>query len=76
MPALHVLQKAKSVSVAFAVVETGNYPKNLCLPKNAGAIVVTLGTFISHAYVPLKISVCTKKSSTSTRLIAPGTTGY
>ena len=76
MPAMHVVKTGKSVSDAFAVVETGNYTTSTCLPKNARAIVVTMGNFVHHAYVPLKISVCTKKASTSTRLIAAGTTGY
>ena len=76
MPAMHVVKTGTSVSDAFAVVETGNFTPSACRPKNAGAIVVTLGNFVHDAYVTLKISVCTKRSSTSTRLIAPGTTGY
>jgi hypothetical protein len=76
MPAMHVVKTGKSVSDAFAVVETGNFTSSTCLPKNAGAIIVTMGNFVHRAYLPLEISVCTKKASTRTRLIAPGTTGY
>ena len=57
------------------VTETGNYTPSTCVAKTAGAIVVTLGNFVSHHYVPLKISVCTATTSTHTQLIVAGTTG-
>jgi hypothetical protein len=76
MPVMHVVATGKSVSDAFGVVESGNYTPSACRPKNAGAVVVSMGDFVLHAYLPLKISVCTIKASTTTRLIAAGTTGY
>jgi Protein of unknown function (DUF4232) len=75
MPALHVVTKGHSVSAAIGVVDTGNYSSSTCRPKTARAIVVNLGTFVSHHYLPLTISVCTKISSVTTRLVSAGTTG-
>ena len=76
MPARQTLKPTHSLSDAFGVTESGNYTKSKCLPKNAGAIIVTLGNFVGHAYVPLKISVCTQRTSITTKLMVPGTTGY
>jgi len=76
MPVIHVVKKGQSVSDAFAVVETGNYTASTCKPRTAGAIEVFLGNFVRRTYVNLTISVCTARASTSTRLLAPGTTGY
>jgi hypothetical protein len=75
MPVRHVVKTGHAVSDAYGVTESGNYTKSACLPKNAGAIVVSMGTFVNQVYVALKISVCTKLASTTTRLIVPGTTG-
>ena len=76
MPAMHVLMTRKSVSAAFAVTESGNYSAGACRAKNAGGIIVTMDSFVTRAYLPLRISVCTKKSNTSTRLITFGTAGF
>jgi hypothetical protein len=75
MPALHVVTKGHSVSVAIGVGDTLNYPTSACRPKTAHAIVINLGSFVSRHYLPLTISVCTKLSSVTTRLVTPGTTG-
>ena len=65
-----------AVSDAYGVGESGNYTPSACLPKNAGGIVVAMGTFVNQVYVPLKISVCTQRTSITTKLMVPGTTGY
>ena len=75
MPARHVVKTGRAVSDAFGVTESGNYTTSACRPKNAGAIVVSLTTFVNSTFVPLKISVCTKLVSTTTKLIVQGTTG-
>jgi Domain of unknown function (DUF4232) len=75
MPARHVLYQGHSVSVAFGVVDTGNYPPTTCVARRAAGVVVSLGTFVRPTYVPLSIKVCTRRVSTTTRLIAPGASG-
>ncbi|HEY5121251.1 MAG TPA: DUF4232 domain-containing protein [Acidimicrobiales bacterium] len=75
MPVRRVVKTGHAVSDAYGVSESGNYTPSACLPKNANAIVVSMGTFVNQVYVPLKISVCTKLASTTTRLIVLGTTG-
>ncbi|NNN08190.1 MAG: DUF4232 domain-containing protein [Acidimicrobiaceae bacterium] len=75
MPVRHVIAQGHSVSVAFGVTETGNYSARTCRAKNAGAVVVSLAPFVSPTYVALKISVCTKIASTTTRLLTPGISG-
>lgn len=75
MPVRHVLAARHQVSAGIGVTESGNYPVGMCEPKNAGAIVVSLGTFLPPTSLTLKISVCTKLSSVSTRLIVNGNTG-
>lgn len=75
MPARHVVKTGGAVSDAFGVTESGNYTPSACRPKNAGAIVVSLTNFVNSTYVPLKISVCAKLASTTTKLIVQGTTG-
>jgi len=75
MPVRHVLAAHHQVSAGMGVAESGNYPVGLCEPENAGAIVVSLGTFLPPTNLTLKISVCTKVSSVSTRLIVSGNTG-
>ena len=76
MPVRHVVAKGKSLRDAVGVTETGNYPPSTCRARNATGVVVSLGGFLTGVYVPLKISVCTRLASTTTRLIAAGTTGY
>jgi hypothetical protein len=75
MPAMHALAHGQSVSVAFGVVDTGNYSASTCGPRRARGVVVTLGAFVRPTYVSLPITVCTKLASTTTRLVSPGVTG-
>jgi hypothetical protein len=76
MPAMHLLVKGRSVSVAFGVTETGNYTRSTCVPRAADGVVVSVGSFLHSRYVHLPIDVCTKRTSISTKLITAGTTGY
>ncbi len=76
MPVRHVLAKGRSVSVAFGVVDTGNYPPSTCVARSASGVIVTLGSFVHSRYLHLPITVCTKRSSTTTRLLVAGVTGY
>ncbi len=75
MPARHTLATKHAVSDAFGVTESGNYTPSACRARNAGGVVVSLGGFIKPTYLALRISVCTKIASSSTRLITSGTTG-
>jgi hypothetical protein len=75
MPARHVIAKGQSVSVTFGVIEAGNYPPSTCAVRSAKGVVVTLSTFVTPRYVQLPISVCTKRTSITTRLITSGVTG-
>ena len=75
MPVRHVVAHGRSLSDAVGVTETGNYTPSTCRPRNTSGIVVSLGGFIRHAYLPLKVSVCTRLASTTTRLLVPGKTG-
>lgn len=75
MPARHVLAHGQSVSVGFGVSETGNYSRTACMPKLAHGVRVSLSPFVKPTYLALVISVCTRESSTSTRLLASGKTG-
>ncbi|HVA69697.1 MAG TPA: DUF4232 domain-containing protein [Acidimicrobiales bacterium] len=75
MPALHTLAEGQSVSVAFGVVDTGNIAPSRCGARKGRGVVVTLGTFVRPTYLNLPITVCTKRASTTTRLISPGVTG-
>ena len=69
------MAKGQSVSVAFGVTETGNYAPSTCIMRSASGVVVTLGTFVSSRYVQLPITMCTKRTSITTRLITAGVTG-
>jgi len=75
MPVRHVIAKGQSVSVAFGVVETGNYTPSTCVARSANGVVITLGDFVHSRYVHLAIIVCTKRTSITTRLITAGVTG-
>ena len=75
MPVRHVIAKGQSVSVAFGVIETGNYTPSTCVAHSASGVVVTLGSFVSSRFVHLPISLCTKRDSITTRLITAGVTG-
>ncbi|MHB1209168.1 MAG: DUF4232 domain-containing protein [Acidimicrobiales bacterium] len=75
MPARHVVTNGHSVSVAYGLTQTANYPASACVARAVNGVVVSLGTFVKPTYLRLPISVCTKRASTSTRLIVAGTTG-
>lgn len=75
MPARHVLARGQSVSIAMGVANTANFPAARCAPQHAGGVVVSLGDFVHSRFVRLSISVCTRTSSVTTRLLVPGTTG-
>lgn len=75
MPVRHVLSRGTSVSVAYGVMEAGNYPPATCKARTASGVVVSLAPFVRPTYVKLPISVCTLRVSTKSRLIAPGRTG-
>ena len=72
----HVVLKGRSVSVAFGVEDTGNFPSSNCVARRADGVMVSLSSFVHPTYVRLAISVCTKLASTTTKLIAAGTKGY
>jgi hypothetical protein len=76
MPARHVLAKGHSVSGAFGVVDTGVFSPRSCAAKISTGIVVSLGSFVPSRYLRLAISVCTKRTSLTTRLIVSGVNGY
>ncbi len=76
MAVRQVVKTGHTVSDNYGVIESGNYTPSTCVSKNASAVVVTLGRFVNHAYLPLKISVCTKIASTTTTLIVQGSQGY
>jgi hypothetical protein len=75
MPARHVIAKGQAVSVAVGVIDAGNYTPSTCVMRSANGVEVTLGTFVSSRFVHLPITVCTKRSSVTTRLITAGVTG-
>ncbi|MGD0053822.1 MAG: DUF4232 domain-containing protein [Acidimicrobiales bacterium] len=75
MPASHTLKTGQSVSVAFGVIETGNYTPSTCVAKAARGAVVSMGSFLHNRYVHLNMLVCTKRASTTTHLITAGVTG-
>jgi hypothetical protein len=76
MPVRHLLAKGRSVSVAFGVVDTGNFTPSTCVARSANGVIVTLDSFVRPTYVHLPIAVCTKRSSTTTKLIVAGVNGY
>jgi len=73
--AQHSVTKGHSVSSAFGVVDTGNFPPSTCVAAKASGILVSLGNFVHSTYVALAITVCTKRASTTTRLITAGVSG-
>lgn len=75
MPVRHVVKTGRSVSAAVGFTETGNYPSASCVAKKVSGVLVTLGSFVSRRYVALSDTVCTKRSSVSTRLLVAGVTG-
>jgi hypothetical protein len=75
MAVRHVVAKGHSVSVAFGVVETGNFTASTCVARNAAGVIVSLGRFVHATFVQLPITVCTMRASTTTRLIVPGING-
>jgi hypothetical protein len=75
MPVRHVVKPTKTVSAAYGVTASANFTKSACVPRVAGAIVVSMGNFVPRDYLRLRISVCTKLASTHTQLIVAGSTG-
>jgi hypothetical protein len=75
MAALHTLQRGQSVSTAFGVADTGNYVATSCHAVRASGVTVTMGTFFRESYIALPITVCTKFSTTTTRLVSAGRNG-
>ena len=75
MPARHELRHGAAVSAAFGVAESGNFPVATCRPRNASGVRVTLAPFIHPTYLALRISVCTRRTSTYTQLLVAGRTG-
>jgi len=75
MPVRFTLTKGQSVSSAYGVGVTSNWTPAFCKARSVPGVLVTLGTFVSRRYVALPISVCTRGSSTSTRLLVRGTQG-
>lgn len=75
MPLRHVINYGQSVSVAFGVVDTGNYPSASCGARRAVGINVSLASFVPSTYRPLSITVCTRCASTTTRLLSSGAKG-
>ncbi len=75
MPLRHVINYGQSVSVAYGVVDTGNYPSASCAARRAKGINVSLAPFVPTTYRPLSIMVCTRRASTTTRLLSPGAKG-
>ncbi len=75
MPARHLLGHGAAVSVGYGVAESGNYPAATCRARNASGVLVTLAPFIRPTYLALRISVCTRLSSTHTQLLVVGRTG-
>ncbi len=75
MPARHVLGRGASVAVAWGVSEVGNYPPARCHAARAWGVVISLRPFLAPRRVRLVNAVCTRQSSTTTRLVTPGVTG-
>jgi len=71
----HTLAKGHSVSSAYGVVATGNFSAKTCVAQKVSGVLVKLGSIVPSTYVSLPITVCSKRSSTTTRLIATGVTG-
>jgi hypothetical protein len=75
MPAIHTLKSGRSVAADVGFGENSNYPVARCKPKRVSGVLVTLGSFVSRRFVALGQSVCTLRSSVTTRLVTPGVTG-
>ena len=75
MPQRHVISYGQSVSVAFGVVDAGNYPSVSCGARRAIGVSVSLAPFVPSTYRALSITVCTRRASTTTQLLAPGAKG-
>lgn len=75
MAVRQVIAKGASVNVAFGIVDTGNYSASSCAARRANGVKVSLGGFFANRFVALPFSVCTKITSTTTRLLSPGSRG-
>ena len=75
MAARQLIAKGASVSVAFGIVDTGNYSSSTCVARRANGVKVSLGGFFANRFVGFPFTVCTKITSTTTRLLAKGSLG-
>jgi hypothetical protein len=71
MGVLHILQKGQSASAAIGFVETGNYTPSTCRPSTIIFIATSLGAVTNRRVATGPLSVCTKISSVTTRLLGP-----
>ena len=76
MPVRQVIARGHAVSDALGVVDTGNFSPSACVARTANGVVVSLGSFVHATFLHLPITVCTKRSSVTTRLLVPGVNGY
>jgi hypothetical protein len=71
MGVMHTLKKGQSTSAAIGFVETGNYTPSTCRPNTIIFLSVSLGAVTNRRVSTGPLSVCTKISSVTTRLLGP-----
>ena len=71
MGVLHILKKGQSASAAIGFIETGNYTPATCRPNTIIFIATSLGAVTNRRVSTGPLSVCTKISSVTTRLLGP-----
>jgi hypothetical protein len=71
MGVLHILKKGQSTSAAIGFIETGNYTPATCRPNTIIFIATSLGAVTNRRVATGPLSVCTKISSVTTRLLGP-----
>ncbi len=69
MGVLHMLSKGQSTSASIGFIETGNYTPSTCRPSTIHFIVTSLGAVTNRRVGTGPLSVCTKRSSVTTRLL-------
>lgn len=69
MGVLHTLRHGQSVSSSIGFVDTGNYSVSICRPAWIWRISVNFGNIRNRRVATAKLSVCTKISSVTTRLL-------
>lgn len=75
MAVRHVVGKGQSVSAAFGVADTGNYPPSRCAARAVRGVEISLAGFVPATFRALRTTVCTRLASTSTQLLVAGSTG-